>query len=130
MPIAFLRAAWFMENAAWDISSARDQGVINSYLQPLDRPVPMFATDDVGRTAATLLQANWVGHHVVELEATARVSPNLIAAAFGKALNRTVKAEIVPRADWESIFRAQAACTDAPSRQALPHTPSRRQAPP
>jgi uncharacterized protein YbjT (DUF2867 family) len=107
MPIAFLRAAWFMENAAWDMSSARDQGVISSYLQPLDRPIPMVATDDVGRTAATLLQANWVGHRVVELEATARVSPSMIAAAFGKALNRTVKAEIVPRADWESMFRAQ-----------------------
>jgi len=83
------------------------QNDLVGYLQPLDRPVPMVATDNVGRTAATLLQANWVGHHVVELEATARVSPNLIAAAFGKALNRTVKAEIVPRADWERIFRAQ-----------------------
>jgi NAD(P)H dehydrogenase (quinone) len=41
MPIAFLRAAWFMENALWDLPSARDQGVIRSYLQPLDRPVPM-----------------------------------------------------------------------------------------
>ena len=58
MPIVFLRAAWFMENAIWDVSSARDQGVIRSYLQPLDRPVPMIATEDVGRKAATLLQAN------------------------------------------------------------------------
>src|ERR1700733_9445253 len=54
MPVAFLRAAWFMENAALDIASARE-GNIQSYLQPLDRPVPMIATDDVGRTAAALL---------------------------------------------------------------------------
>jgi NAD(P)H dehydrogenase (quinone) len=30
IPIAFLRAAWFMDNAAADIASARDRGVIDS----------------------------------------------------------------------------------------------------
>jgi uncharacterized protein YbjT (DUF2867 family) len=67
MPVAFLRAAWFMENAAWDIASARQRN-IQSYLQPLDRPIPMIATDDVGRTAAALLQEHWEGRRVVELE--------------------------------------------------------------
>ena len=43
---------------------------------------------------------NWAGHQVVELEAEARISPNAIAAAFSKALNRIVKAEIVPRGDF------------------------------
>lgn len=119
MPIVFLRAAWFMENAIWDVSSARDQGVIRSYLQPLDRPVPMIATEDVGRMAATLLQANWAGHQVVELEAEARISPNAIAAAFSKALNRIVKAEIVPRGDWESMFRAQGMKNPTPRMQML-----------
>ncbi len=36
MPVAFLRAAWFMENAAWDIDSAKS-GLIQSYL-PAARP--------------------------------------------------------------------------------------------
>ena len=35
MPIAFLRAAWFMENSSLDVASARDAGVINSFLQPV-----------------------------------------------------------------------------------------------
>lgn len=39
-PIAFLRAAWFMENAAWDVAPARGKGVIPSFLQPLDKKVP------------------------------------------------------------------------------------------
>src|SRR3981189_1164025 len=67
MPVVFLRAAWFMENAAWDIASARE-GNIQCYLQPLDRPIPMIATDDVGPTAAALLQEHWEGHGVVKLE--------------------------------------------------------------
>src|ERR1700722_2298724 len=85
VPVAFLRAAWFMENAAWDIASARE-GSIQSYLQPLDRPVPMIATDDVGRTAAALLLEHWEGRRVVELEGAQRVSPNVLAGAFAKAL--------------------------------------------
>jgi len=106
MPVAFLRAAWFMENAAWDIDSAKG-GLIQSYLQPLDRAVPMVSTDDVGRAAAALLEERWEGKRVVELEGPQRVSPNALAAAFAKALGTQVRAEVVPREQWESIFLAQ-----------------------
>jgi len=106
VPIAFLRAAWFMENAAWDIAAARE-GVIQSYLQPLDHPVPMIATDDVGRTAAALLQEYWQGQRVVELEGAQRISPKALAAAFASALGHPVRVDVVPREQWESIFRAQ-----------------------
>jgi uncharacterized protein YbjT (DUF2867 family) len=106
MPVAFLRAAWFMENAAWDITCALE-GKIQSYLQPLDRPVPMVATDDVGGTAAALLQEQWQGQRVVELEAMQRVSPNALANAFATALGKPVRAEAVPRGQWEAIFRSQ-----------------------
>jgi NAD(P)H dehydrogenase (quinone) len=106
MPVAFLRAAWFMENAAWDIDAAKS-GLIQSFLQPLDRAVPMVSSDDVGRAAAALLQERWEGKRVVELEGPQRVSPNALAAAFAKALGTPVRAELVPRERWESTFRAQ-----------------------
>ena len=63
----FLRPAWFMENCRWDVAPAREPGVIPSFLQPLDKPVPMVATADIGRVAAGLLQENWSGRRVVEL---------------------------------------------------------------
>jgi len=106
MPVVFLRAAWFMENAAWDVASARE-GKIQCYLQPLDHPIPMVATDDVGRTAAALLQEHWTGQRVVELEGATRVSSNALADAFAKTLAQPVRAEAVPRDRWESMFRAQ-----------------------
>jgi uncharacterized protein YbjT (DUF2867 family) len=119
MPVAFLRAAWFMENAAWDVVSARDSGVIHTFLQPLDRAVPMVSTDDVGRAAAALLQEHWEGRRVVELEGPQRVSPNALAAAFAKALGTPVRAEVVPREQWESIFRAQGMKNPTPRIQML-----------
>jgi uncharacterized protein YbjT (DUF2867 family) len=119
IPMTFLRAAWFMDNAALDVASARESGVIQSYLQPLDRPVPMIATADVGRTAADLLRENWGGTRVVELEATSRVTPNAIAAAFGAAFGHTVRADAVPREGWETLFRAQGMQNPAPRMQMI-----------
>ena len=117
MPVAFLRAAWFMENAAGDLAAARDSGVITSYLQPLDKVFPMVATDDVGRTAAELLLEDWRGHRVVEVIGPARVSPNEVAAAFGKALGRTVSAQAAPRDGWEATFRAMGMTNPTPRAQ-------------
>lgn len=107
MPITFLRPGWFMENAAWDVASARDNGVIASYLQPLDKPVPMIATADVGRVAAELLQQTWNGVRIVELEGPQRVSPHDLASAFARVLDRPVRAEVVDRQSWETLFRSQ-----------------------
>ena len=56
IPITFLRPAWFMENCRWDVAPARETGVVPSFLQPLDKPVPMVATADIGKLAAGLLQ--------------------------------------------------------------------------
>jgi uncharacterized protein YbjT (DUF2867 family) len=106
-PITFLRPGWFMENAAWDVAPAREKGVIPSFLQPLDRKIPMVATADIGRVAAGLLQETWPGSRVVELEGPQRVSPNEIAATFAKLLGKPVKMEVVPRASWEGLFRSQ-----------------------
>jgi NAD(P)H dehydrogenase (quinone) len=118
VPVTFLRAAWFMENAAWDIDSAKS-GLIQSYLQPLERAVPMVSTDDVGRVAAALLQERWDGTRVVELESPQRVSPNDLAAAFAKALGTPVHAEVVARDRWESIFRAQGMKNPTPRMQMI-----------
>jgi NAD(P)H dehydrogenase (quinone) len=97
-PIAFLRPAWFMENFAWDVASARDSGVITSFLQPLDKSFPMIATADVGRVAAELIQEDWNGCRVIELEAARRITPNEVAATFSKILGHPVRIEAVPRA--------------------------------
>jgi NAD(P)H dehydrogenase (quinone) len=107
IPIAFLRPGWFMENSGWDVAPARERGVIRSFLQPLDKPVPMTATADIGRVAAELLQETWTGHRVVELEGPRRVTPNEIAATFADLLGVAVRMEAVPRDTWEPMFKSQ-----------------------
>ena len=107
VPVAFLRAAWFIENAAWDVADARDHGLLHSFLQPLDKPVPMVATRDIAQVAAELLHESWDGVRIVELEGPRRVSPNDLAQAFAKATGREVKPAVMPRDTWEATFTTQ-----------------------
>jgi NAD(P)H dehydrogenase (quinone) len=107
MPVTFLRPAWYMDNCSWDVAPARDAGLIPSFLQPLDKPVPMVATVDVGRVAADLLQETWEARRVVELEGPRRVTPNEIAATFARILGRPVRMEAVPRRTWADLFVSQ-----------------------
>jgi NAD(P)H dehydrogenase (quinone) len=107
MPITFLRPGWFMENCTWDIAPAREKGVIPSFLQPLDKPVPMVAAADIGRVAAGLLEETWNGRRVVELEGPHRVTPDEIAVTFAGLLGRPVRMEVVPRESWEALFVSQ-----------------------
>jgi uncharacterized protein YbjT (DUF2867 family) len=119
MPVAFLRAAWFIENAAWDVAPARDSGIVPSFLQPLDKPVPMVATADIGRVAAELLRESWTGRRIVELEGPQRISPDMIAASFARLLGRDVGMTVVPRDTWEDLFRAQGMTNPTPRMQMI-----------
>jgi len=107
IPICFLRPGWFMENSSWDVAPAARNGVFPSFLQPLDKPVPMVATADIGRVAADLIQTTWSGRSVVELEGPHRVTPEEIAATFADLLCRPVRMEAVPRETWEARFQSQ-----------------------
>jgi uncharacterized protein YbjT (DUF2867 family) len=107
IPVTFLRPGWFMENCGWDIDSARNEGIVHSFLQPLDRAIPMIATDDIGELAAKLMQEQWAGVRIVELEGPRRTSPDDIAAAFAQVLGKPVRAQAVPRETWEALFVGQ-----------------------
>ncbi|HWX03482.1 NmrA family NAD(P)-binding protein [Collimonas sp.] len=119
LPLTFLRPAWFMENALWDVAPARNGGVIPSFLQPLDKPVPMIATADVGSVAAELLLEQWQGRRIVELEGPERVTPQQIAATFAELLAQPVRMEAVPRETWRDIFSAQGAADPEPRMRML-----------
>jgi NAD(P)H dehydrogenase (quinone) len=106
VPVALMRAAWFMENAIWDIEAAK-AGVIPTFLQPLEHTIPMVATRDIGRTIGELLLETWTGRRVIELEGPRRYSANDIAAGFAKALGHEVTSQPVPRETWEELFRSQ-----------------------
>jgi uncharacterized protein YbjT (DUF2867 family) len=119
LPITFLRPAWFLDNVAWDVGPARESGLIHSFLQPLDRAIPMVAAADVGRTACELILQTWKGQRIVELEGPARLSPRDIAKSFSRALRRPVEPLRVPREEWSDFFRSHGTTNPTPRIQML-----------
>ena len=119
LPVTFLRPTWFLDNAAFDLATARSEGRIDSFLQPLDKLYSMVAAQDVGLTAAQLLRETWSGHRVVELTGPAPVTPNQIAQAFSTSLGKPVVARVVPRQEWDSLFRSQGMRNPTPRMQML-----------
>jgi NAD(P)H dehydrogenase (quinone) len=109
LPIAhaFLRAGWFMENHAWDVSIAKSEGRIFSNLYPLDRKFSLVATADIGKTGADVLRQEWTGTRYIEVAGPEQYSPNDIARALSSALGRTIEAVAVPREKWTEFFVGQ-----------------------
>jgi NAD(P)H dehydrogenase (quinone) len=103
---AAIRAGWFMENFQGLIPSARETGVLSSFLDPLHLRVPMIATRDIGTLAADLLQQTWSGHRVIELAAEPALSPLDVASGFSKVFCREIKAAVVPRDQWIPTYRS------------------------
>jgi NAD(P)H dehydrogenase (quinone) len=94
-----------MENAKRDVEAART-GILPSFLQPLEHPIPMVATVDIGRTAAAMLGESWTGIRIVELEGPRRYSADDIGKSFSSALDIPVRMHAVPRDEWEPPFRS------------------------
>ncbi len=104
VPVASIRAAWFMENFAGVIGPAKESGKMPSFIQPLDRIVPMIATADIGALAADLLTAVWPGKRIVELEGPRQYSPKDVAAELSAVLGRPVEAVEIPQTHWTGLY--------------------------
>ncbi|MGL4963827.1 MAG: NmrA family NAD(P)-binding protein [Inquilinus sp.] len=100
LPVTFIRAAYFMENWAEVAGIAAAEGVLPSFLAPLDRAIPMVATADIGRAAAEALREDWAGQRTIALQGPAAYAPNDVAAAFARVLGKPVQAVAVPEAGW------------------------------
>src|SRR5271156_916736 len=107
IPHAFLRAGWFMENHAWDVTTAQSEGKIFSNLYPLDRKFSLVATADIGKAGADVLRREWTGTRYIEVAGPEQYSPNDIARALSSALGRTIEAVAVPREKWTEFFIGQ-----------------------
>jgi uncharacterized protein YbjT (DUF2867 family) len=100
IPVAFLRAAGFMENWNGVAVIAAEKGILPSFYSPLDRKLPMVAAADIGRAAAEALTEDWTGKRIIELYGAA----NDVAVAFAAVLKRDVQAVVLPESDWQATI--------------------------
>lgn len=100
IPTVFLRAAYFMENWMPMVGQALRSGALPTFLAPPQRPVPMVATVDVGRSAAAFLQEDGTGNCVVALSGPRDYAPNDVGAILSNTSGKAVGVAVVPEAAW------------------------------
>ena len=102
LPVTMLRAAYFMENWSPMIKAASVQGELLSFLSPLNRKIPMIATNDIGRIAAEALCEHWNDTRVIELEGPITYSPDDLANSLTTEFGKIVKSVVIP--DWSEAL--------------------------
>lgn len=104
-PIALVRAGGLLDNYLGLRGRVAETGVLDSFLQPVDRAFPMVATRDVGAEVARLLTAaSWEGRRIIEMGSP--ITPNEVAAGMAEALARDVVAKPIPREYWDDAMSA------------------------
>jgi uncharacterized protein YbjT (DUF2867 family) len=93
-----------MENALWQLPALIQDGMLESYLAPLHRKIPMTATTDIGAEVATLLLDGSGRSRVVEIEGPERYSSEDLAGELSSLLDRSIKPFAIPRDTWHDRF--------------------------
>jgi uncharacterized protein YbjT (DUF2867 family) len=104
IPTAFVRAGSFFENYVPQLSAAAATGILHSFYVPVDRAIPMIATEDIGKQVASLLTQSFTTSKIIELGTL--TTPTQVAAAMSEALARPVQAQAVPREHWSAAFES------------------------
>ncbi|WP_332877449.1 NmrA family NAD(P)-binding protein [Massilia sp. S19_KUP03_FR1] len=100
----FLRAAYFMENWMPMVGQAMRSGTLPTFLAPPQRPLPMVATVDVGRTAAALLQEKRTGTCIVTLAGPKDYAPDDVAAIISATRQKPVDVVVLPETKWSDAL--------------------------
>ena len=106
LPTASIRAAWFMENFVGQIGAVATGNPLLSFVDPPSKKIPMIAAGDIGTLGAQLLQQDWIGHRVVELEGPCTYSVADVAMILGYHLHKTVPVGLIAGDDYESAYRS------------------------
>ncbi len=94
--VTYIRASDFMENWAYAIPLARQDGILPSGRAPLDGPIQTVSTIDIGRLAAECLLDPHNGERIINLLGPEDYSPQQIAQALGNILGKPIEAVPIP----------------------------------
>jgi uncharacterized protein YbjT (DUF2867 family) len=87
--VTFLRPTYFMENWAAGLGPAQENGVLPSFLAK-DEKIPMVATHDIGKVAASALRNPPSGERVINIAGPQDYTPAEIAKELGAVLGKEV----------------------------------------
>lgn len=99
-----LRAAYFLDNWAPAVSSARNDGTLMSFVSPTDLEIEQISTRGVASSAVRALLEPPLGNRVIAVAGVQKISAETVAEAVGLLLGKQVRAASVPKEKWDSIW--------------------------
>jgi uncharacterized protein YbjT (DUF2867 family) len=108
----FIRPAYYYSNWLPYLQTVKETGVLPSFY-PAGQRISMIAPTDVGRFAATVMTADEDKSTLYEIEGPQQYTPQDVADAFGKLLNKTVTVQQIPKAAWEKTLESMHFSPDA-----------------
>lgn len=105
MPIKqiFVRPAYYFSNWMMYLGSVMEKGTLPTFF-PVDLAIPMASPEEVAAYVANVIQKEEEDGKIFELIGPAYSSED-VAKAFSDALDKEVKAEQIPREQWESTLQ-------------------------
>lgn len=104
VPATAIRAGWFMENFSGSLNYASETGYLPSFINPANYEIPMVAAKDISLLATEILQEEWNGHRLIELEGPCRYSTDNVAAIFSHLLKKDITAVVIPEEKYEDTY--------------------------
>lgn len=101
----FIRPAYYFSNWLGYLESAGESGVLPTFF-PVDFKIPMLSPDDVGHFAAEIMLNDDRDMTIYELSGPASLSSADVAKAFSEVLGKEIKAQQIPRGQWEETLRS------------------------
>jgi uncharacterized protein YbjT (DUF2867 family) len=101
----FIRPAYYFSNWLDYLESAEESGVLPTFF-PVELKIPMVCPGDVGRFAAEVLLNSDGDMTIYELSGPASHSSADVAKAFSEVLDKEIKAQQIPRNQWEQTLRS------------------------
>ncbi|MGN7885358.1 NAD(P)H-binding protein [Dyadobacter endophyticus] len=101
----FIRPAYYFSNWLGYLESAEESGVLPTFF-PVDFKIPMLSPDDVGHFAAEIMLNDDRDMTIYELSGPASLSSADVAKAFSEVLGKEIKAQQIPRGQWEETLRS------------------------
>lgn len=101
-----LRSAEHMHNWGRVVPIAVASGILPTFQEPVDMAQPTISARDLGLIAADLLlrPESGKGIEVIHAEGPRRYSANDVAAVVSQLSSRMVRAQAVPRFQWQETF--------------------------
>ena len=107
-----IRPAYFVENWAPVLGTAKAHGILPTFIAPAAK-VPMISTRDIGHVGAERLMAGGAGHETVELSGPELYSPDDVARALSQLLERPVSTQPAPLSAVVPTFKSFGFSDDA-----------------